>query len=1160
MKTSKTSHFKIPKILLTSIAFTLISISCFALELSSNDCDNLTDGGEIAQDQSICNPGDIPELFENVTFPFGGSGEVEYIWIYTTDDPNSNIANWIPIPGSTEDHYQAGPIFENTWFRRCARNSGCTDYVVESNWVMICVDTEVPNFTYVPVHYEANCNDFIEFGEPAYKDDCDADVTLTYEDFFSQEGCLTNNIRTWTLTDACGKEAFANQVITTIDTEAPTITMNDPYTDISNGDVIYFSCSDAPSFDETSVNVTDNCDEEVDVTFVDNLFESGNCAEDGYIEIYECTWTATDNCGNVSSFTVYIHIVDDEDPYFTYVPENLEIPCDEDPVFGEPEYADNCDLDIDVSLELTSETDECTTTYITTWTIMDECGNHATASQTITSIDLEAPQVSLNAPLDNVQNGDTLYYECEMAFALSENDVTVLDNCDDDPQVTFTDDWYPSDDCIEDGYLEKMKCYWIATDDCGNESIFLIYIFIIDETAPHFTYIPESINIECDEDAAFGEPLYEDNCGSNVQLTEEIISEEFDCEYSQTIIWTITDDCGNQNNASQTINYIDTAPPTMKLRGPGGEIENGSELSYSCEEGYNFDENSITVSDICDDNITVTFYSDAVASANCMMDGYLFYYTYTWLAVDDCGNESFFEINVKVIDLSPPTIIYTPEDQTIECHSDPIFGEAEFVDNCDGDLDIQIDDFIEEDTCTIFHTRIWTATDDCGNFISTSQTITTEDSEAPEIQLGGEYADVMDGDTLWFDCGNIYYFNEDDAIATDNCDEQPTIIFEDDFIDSENCYEDGYLAKAYCTWTATDDCGNESSISIYVYIHDEEAPIFTFVPEDLNLDCNADPELTGEPVFEDNCDTDLEVDYEMKIIGDGCELKYIRVWIVTDDCGNSARASQVIYTNDNAAPIIATLNPVTGTDCNNFTVIDPIVEDDCDPSPTITVDIDTIYGPEYVDLKINWTVIDYCGNEAYAYQAVTVPCHDGFNFTDIEANRIGRDEVNISWAVANDQDGNQYVIETSADGVNFVTENTIIPTFGAAYMGNNQYTFSIDDNYSGRSYYRVRYIETDGSATLSDIDELIEFNVQTQALIYPNPVINLATIELLNPLDARSTVKVFDMRGLLLKEIIPSSDDLQIPVDFQELEAGIYFIHYQINGLNYVQRFVKVDE
>ena len=109
------------------------------------DCENATDGGTIAGDETECpNPIFDPALIVNVTLPSGGTGMLEYIWIFSTDtDPFGSNAQWTPIPNTNVPEYDPGPINMTTHYRRCARREGCVEYVAESNIVskiILCCD------------------------------------------------------------------------------------------------------------------------------------------------------------------------------------------------------------------------------------------------------------------------------------------------------------------------------------------------------------------------------------------------------------------------------------------------------------------------------------------------------------------------------------------------------------------------------------------------------------------------------------------------------------------------------------------------------------------------------------------------------------------------------------------------------------------------------------------------------------------------------------------------------------------------------------------------------------------------------------------------------------------------------------------------------------
>jgi len=68
------------------------------------------------------------------------------------------------------------------------------------------------------------------------------------------------------------------------------------------------TCGDIIYFDESYIEVTDNCDYDIDVTFTDNWVATGDCNTDNYQSKWYCEWTATDNCGNVSTFGINVTI------------------------------------------------------------------------------------------------------------------------------------------------------------------------------------------------------------------------------------------------------------------------------------------------------------------------------------------------------------------------------------------------------------------------------------------------------------------------------------------------------------------------------------------------------------------------------------------------------------------------------------------------------------------------------------------------------------------------------------------------------------------------------------------------------------------------------------------------------------------------------------
>jgi len=152
------------------VAFIFQSNKAFAKVFDSTItilCNDVTDGGEITGNESGCNnPIFDPSIITSVELPSGGGTEpIEYLWIYTNDDPTGTFAIWHPIPGSSESFYDPGPISETTYYRRCAKRAGCPEYLTESNWVCKEIECNLPNIGDT-VFVDENGNGIQDPGEP----------------------------------------------------------------------------------------------------------------------------------------------------------------------------------------------------------------------------------------------------------------------------------------------------------------------------------------------------------------------------------------------------------------------------------------------------------------------------------------------------------------------------------------------------------------------------------------------------------------------------------------------------------------------------------------------------------------------------------------------------------------------------------------------------------------------------------------------------------------------------------------------------------------------------------------------------------------------------------------------------------------------------------
>jgi hypothetical protein len=124
----------------TKLVFSwLLFVASFAISTSAlAQCNNVTFGGTVCCNQPSNVPFDPQPIVETAPAT-GGSGSYEYQWLYTTNPFNTNFSQWNMIPGGTGKNYDPGYTTATTFFVRCVRAVGCTDFIKESNVIVVTV-------------------------------------------------------------------------------------------------------------------------------------------------------------------------------------------------------------------------------------------------------------------------------------------------------------------------------------------------------------------------------------------------------------------------------------------------------------------------------------------------------------------------------------------------------------------------------------------------------------------------------------------------------------------------------------------------------------------------------------------------------------------------------------------------------------------------------------------------------------------------------------------------------------------------------------------------------------------------------------------------------------------------------------------------------------
>ena len=120
--------------------------------------------------------------------------------------------------------------------------------------------------------------------------------------------------------------------------------------------------------------------------------------------------------------------------------------------------------------------------------------------------------------------------------------------------------------------------------------------------------------------------------------------------------------------------------------------------------------------------------------------------------------------------------------------------------------------------------RLWTATDACGNATNGLQTITVRDTTPPALRLPADRVLDCPGDTRTNVTGV--------AIAPDACG-SVTISYSD--VVSNSC---GLTRTVWRLWTATDQCGNTTNGLQTIVVQDTTKPTITC--RAINVQCTGD--------------------------------------------------------------------------------------------------------------------------------------------------------------------------------------------------------------------------------------------------------------------------------------------------------------------------------
>lgn len=466
--------------------------------------------------------------------------------------------------------------------------------------------------------------------------------------------------------DACGNTTFmGNAVFGAIDTVPPVIT-GSTFTEECGGG------NDSTALvgwinAHGNATATDDCSNFTWTNFswTTSTGQTGNgsfgTGPYPVIAAHDCQWyadvtfRATDDCGNTGSAVLRFQITDTTAPVFAPLPNDTMYCPNLTPIPPAAFVSDNCDSAVVLTIGASVPNNQiCPGSYslAVTWLATDDCGNTATAMQTVVVRDTTKPFITLAPPNVTIR--------CD-TFALPPNPVlgqgiAAVDNCGMIVGLMVSDVSDQNPDPATCGhYTYTITRTFTVSDDCGNSSTTQQIISVVDNIPPMLTGFLDT-TLVCEVLPITPPPAVSDLC-SGIASPPVLVSEIIDnpgCgdTYTKILTWESTDVCGNVGQLLQSVQVLDTVPPVL--------VGVPADATVECNQvPPPPPPSAVTGTDNCDEDVDITFVETIIRDPDPASCAYLTNYTIRreWTVEDNCNNSRTYTQIITVLDQTGPTIV-----------------------------------------------------------------------------------------------------------------------------------------------------------------------------------------------------------------------------------------------------------------------------------------------------------------------------------------------------------------------------------------------------------------------------------------------------------------------------------------------------------------------
>ncbi len=291
--------------------------------------------------------------------------------------------------------------------------------------------------------------------------------------------------------------------------------------------------------------------------------------------------------------------------------------------------------------------------------------------------------------------------------------------------------------------------------------------------------------------------------------------------------------------------------------------------------------------------------------------------TVFYQAIDNFGFSALYGFTISFVDLTPPVFdpLSLPPNLTISCSNDaPPPAVVEASDNCENEntnLTITFTETNNAAFCTGGNIiRTWVADDDLGNYSTFTQTITVTPDVTPPVIIDNlqngmaPCSTAMAQYSLWLNAQRAAFSATDNGCGLMTLSDDapnPAIIT-------------SFCGEIDVTFSASDSCGNTSTVLKTFNVFNDVAPIITTPATGAEGDCgsgniaqifNTWINNHGGAEAIDDCSSIFWSTFPSNpSVGDTCNAEIEVLFIAGDGCNNFDTTSAIFVLTDNTPPDI----------------------------------------------------------------------------------------------------------------------------------------------------------------------------------------------------------------------------------------------------------------